>query len=132
MSDNLSLEEFYEVLEGDIRKLDELIAQLELWGDINTINHKKEETRLEEYMALSENLYEQEKVIRAAVADSLNEDEAGQYEERLHTKMENYKETEQVIHNWVREIKDLQAMIMKSQVLYSYKEELEAIKQGTK
>lgn len=132
MSDNLSLEEFYEVLEGDIRKLDELIAQLELWSDINTINHKKEETRLEEYMALSENLYEQEKLIRAALVESLNEDEVGQYEERLHTKMEKYKETEEVIHNWVREIKDLQAMIMKSQVLYSYKEELEAIKQGTK
>lgn len=131
MSDNLSLEEFYEQLEGDIRKLDELIAQLELWSDINTANHKKEETRLEEYMALSENLYEQERLIKEAITEHLNEDEQGQYEERIHAKMETYKETEAIIHNWVRAIKDVQLMIMRSQVLYSYKEELEAIKAGT-
>lgn len=132
MSDNLSLEEFYEVLDSDMRKLDELIAQLELWSDINTINHKKEQIRLEEYLALSENLYEQEKAIKLALEEGLNQDEAGQYEEKLHTKMETYKETERIIHNWIREIKELQPMIMKSQVLYGYKEELEAIAAGTK
>ena len=64
MNESTNLEAFYEDIEGDYRKLEELIMQLEVWSDTYTINHKKEEERLEEYMELSENLYNQEALIR--------------------------------------------------------------------
>ncbi|MEE1072560.1 MAG: hypothetical protein U0L26_09305, partial [Cellulosilyticum sp.] len=46
----------YEEFETNIRKLDQLISQLELWSDEYTINHKKEEVRLPEYIELHLNL----------------------------------------------------------------------------
>ena len=58
MSTNWNTQEIYEsfedeIFEGDIRKLDELIGQLEVWSDIKTINHKMELARLEEYVYLT-------------------------------------------------------------------------------
>lgn len=128
MNENNNLETFYEEIEGDYRKLDELIAQLELWSDTYTINHKKEEERLEEYLGLSENLYEQEKLIREAVESNVEGEEREKFIERLESRMLHYKETEVIIHNWVRDIQDVQVMIMRSQILYGYKEIIEAIK----
>lgn len=128
MNENTNLETFYEEIEGDYRKLDELIAQLELWSDTYTINHKKEEERLEEYLGLSENLYEQENLIREAVEANVEGEACKKFLERLDARMLHYKETENIIHHWVRAIKDVQVMMMRSQSLYSYKETLEAIK----
>ena len=58
MSMNEALEEALEAFQGDVRKLDELISQLELWSDECTINHKKEEIRLPQYIELHLNLEE--------------------------------------------------------------------------
>ncbi|MEG0501179.1 MAG: hypothetical protein RR525_02975, partial [Cellulosilyticaceae bacterium] len=67
MNQNWNEEEDYELFKGDLRKLDELIAQLELWRDEKTINHKKEKIRLEEYVELSKNLYELKEDLAANV-----------------------------------------------------------------
>lgn len=128
MNENTNLEAFYEELEGDYRKLDELIMQLEVWSDTYTVNHKKEEERLEEYMALSENLYNQEALIREQVEAHVDGEERARYLSHLEESMLRYKETEEIIHNWVRAIRELHIMIMRSPVLNAYKDEIEAIK----
>ena len=124
MNENTNLEAFYEDIEGDYRKLEELIMQLEVWSDTYTINHKKEEERLEEYMELSENLYNQEALIREHVEG----EERISYLSRLEERMLHYKETEAIIHNWVRDIHELHIMMMRSPILKGYRDEIEAIK----
>ena len=44
--------------------------------------------------------------------------------------MSQYKETEAVIHQWVREIRDLPIIISRSPLLNDYREEIEAIKKA--
>ena len=123
-----NLEAFYEDIEGDYRKLEELIMQLEVWSDTYTINHKKEEERLEEYMELSENLYNQEALIREKVEAHVEGEECTSYLSRLEERMLHYKETEAIIHNWVRDIHELHIMMMRSPILKGYRDEIEAIK----
>lgn len=127
MNENTNLEAFYEDIEGDYRKLEELIMQLEVWSDTYTINHKKEE-RLEEYMELSENLYNQEALIRENVEAHVEGEERISYLSRLEERMLHYKETEAIIHNWVRDIRELHIMMMRSPILKGYRDEIEAIK----
>ncbi|MBU3811922.1 MAG: hypothetical protein H9893_09765 [Candidatus Niameybacter stercoravium] len=128
MNENTNLEAFYEKIEGDYRKLEELIMQLEVWSDTYTINHKKEEERLEEYMELSENLYNQEALIRENVEAHVEGEERIGYLSRLEERMLHYKETEAIIHNWVRDIRELHIMMMRSSILNGYRDEIEAIK----
>lgn len=128
MNENTNLEAFYEEIEGDYRKLEELIMQLEVWSDTYTINHKKEEERLEEYMELSENLYNQEALIRENVEAHVEGEERISYLSRLEERMLHYKETEAIIHNWVRDIRELHIMMMRSPILKGYRDEIEAIK----
>ena len=128
MNESTNLEAFYEDIEGDYRKLEELIMQLEVWSDTYTINHKKEEERLEEYMELSENLYNQEALIRENVEAHVEGEERISYLSRLEERMLHYKETEAIIHNWVRDIRELHIMMMRSPILKGYRDEIEAIK----
>lgn len=128
MNESTNLEAFYEDIEGDYRKLEELIMQLEVWSDTYTINHKKEEERLEEYMELSENLYNQEALIRENVEAHVEGEERISYLSRLEERMLHYKETEAIIHNWVRDIHELHIMMMRSPILKGYRDEIEAIK----
>lgn len=128
MNESTNLEAFYEDIEGDYRKLEELIMQLEVWSDTYTINHKKEEERLEEYMELSENLYNQEALIREKVEAHVEGEECTSYLSRLEERMLHYKETEAIIHNWVRDIRELHIMMMRSPILKGYRDEIEAIK----
>ena len=128
MNESTNLEAFYEDIEGDYRKLEELIMQLEVWSDTYTINHKKEEERLEEYMELSENLYNQEALIREKVEAHVEGEECTSYLSRLDERMLHYKETEAIIHNWVRDIHELHIMMMRSPILKGYRDEIEAIK----
>ena len=128
MNESTNLEAFYEDIEGDYRKLEELIMQLEVWSDTYTINHKKEEERLEEYMELSENLYNQEALIREKVEAHVDGEECTSYLSRLEERMLHYKETEAIIHNWVRDIHELHIMMMRSPILKGYRDEIEAIK----
>lgn len=122
-------EETYELFEGDIRKLDELISQLELWSDEYTINHKKEEVRLPEYMGLHENLEELKGELQAFIDGRRAEgdEKVEAYANSIAEKLEKYKETEEVIHNWVREIKNVYVLIMKSAVLERNKAYIESI-----
>ena len=128
MNESTNLEAFYEDIEGDYRKLEELIMQLEVWSDTYTINHKKEEERLEEYMELSENLYNQEALIREKVEAHVEGEECTSYLSRLEERMLHYKETEAIIHNWVRDIHELHITMMRSPILKGYRDEIEAIK----
>lgn len=128
MNENTNLEAFYEDIEGDYRKLEELIMQLEVWSDTYTINHKKEEERLEEYIELSENLYNQEALIHEKVEAHVEGEERISYLSRLEERMLHYKETEAIIHNWVRDIRELHIMMMRSPILKGYRDEIEAIK----
>ena len=130
MNENRDLELIYEEIEGDCRKLEELIMQLEVWSDTYTLNHKKEQERLEEYMQLSENLYNQEQLIHEKIEEYAKEEAYTKYLSCLEEKMSQYKETEAVIHQWVREIRDLPIIISRSPLLNDYREEIEAIKKA--
>ena len=112
-------EEPYELFEGDIRKLDELISQLELWSDEYTINHKKEEVRLPEYMGLHENLEELKSELQAFIDERRAEgdEKIEAYATSIAEKLEKYKETEEVIHEWIRNIKNVYVIVMKSPIL---------------
>ena len=127
----MNQEEQYELFEGDIRKLDELISQLELWSDEYTINHKKEEVRLPEYIGLNENL----EALKAQLQEFITErrcagdEKIEAYAESISAKLEAYKPTEAVIHNWIREIKNIYVLIMKSSILQKHKAYLDEILQ---
>ncbi len=125
-------EEPYELFEGDIRKLDELISQLELWSDEYTINHKKEEVRLPEYIGLHENLEELKAELQAFIDERRSEGDMQieAYAKSIEEKLEKYKETENVIHNWVREIKNIYVLVAKSSSLEKNKAYIEDIIKG--
>lgn len=133
MKQEWNTNEFYEsfqdeLFEGDLRKLGELINQLELWSDEKTINHKKEQQRLEEYMELDYNLYELRNklinFIKMHEAQDESKEEAKSYETSVEEKFSRYLETEEVIHNWIKEIKTLYEIIAKSSILGQYREKI--------
>lgn len=131
MNQDIHLEERYEIFEGDLRKLDELIGQLELWSDEYTINHKKEEVRLPEYVELHNNLEELKEIIQEFISERLAEEDEEErlqsYQELVEEKLAKYQVTEDAIHNWIRDIKNVQVIIMKSPVLEENREYLERI-----
>ena len=49
------------------------------------------------------------------------------YQEKIEQKLQKYKVKEKVIHNWIREIKNVQVMMMKSDVLQNNKAYIESI-----
>lgn len=131
MNQDIHVEEMYEIFEGDLRKLDELIGQLELWSDDYTINHKKEEIRLPEYVELHNNLEELKETIHEFLDERILEEGVTErisaYQERVESKLMAYKETEQVIHEWIRAIKNVQVLMMRSPILQENKSYIEAI-----
>lgn len=134
MSTNWNTQEAYEsfedeIFEGEMRKLDELIGQLEFWSDIKTINHKMEQERLEEYVEMDENLYSLKNKLLSFINEQVEveRDRSEEYQILINNKFERYKETEETIHNWIKAISSLSSIIMKSQVLISHKERLESI-----
>lgn len=131
MRDNDMIQEQYENFEGNIRKLDELIGQLELWSDEYTINHKKEELRLPEYIELHYNL----EALKEELFTFLNEQIACEgkterlleAESAIYNRLTDYKVTEAHIHEWIREIKDIYILIAKSPLLEKHRAYLEEI-----
>ncbi|MHC1750867.1 MAG: hypothetical protein AB9856_21545 [Cellulosilyticaceae bacterium] len=128
-------EENQQEVEGNIRKLEELIAQLELWSDMNIVNHKKEQVKLEEYVQLSKNLYDLKAELDAIMQDAyvINHEASliAIYEDILERKFSVFKETEHNIHKWIKEIKDMNIIIMKSQTLVDYKAYMETLLKDT-
>lgn len=127
----IDLEEQYEAFQGTLRRLEGLISQLELWSDECTINHKKEEVRLPEYIEIRERLEEVKVELNSFIAAHKN-DEAFKVrlledEIRIKEKLEGYKETEENIHNWIREIKNIHILIAKSNILEANRSLIEAI-----
>lgn len=131
MNKNWHDEDSYELFEGDIRRLDELVAQLELWRDEKTINHKKEEERLDEYVELATNLEELKGELEAAISENKEKEDkkelALSYERYVADKFEAYEATEADIFAWIREIKLLNALIMKSDLLRAHRARFDAI-----
>lgn len=132
MSTNWNTQEIYEsfedeIFEGDIRKLDELIGQLEVWSDIKTINHKMELARLEEYVELDQNLYDLKNKLVEFIESNEEQECAAAYKQMIEEKFVKYQETEDVIHNWIKDIKELEIIIMKSSLLQQHKERLDEI-----
>lgn len=131
MSMNEALEEALEAFQGDVRKLDELISQLELWSDECTINHKKEEIRLPQYIELHLNLEELkeqlDEEINALGEKSEIQAQVEAAKAHIQQQLASYKETEQVIHDWIREIKNIYVLINSSRVLEQNKEYLNTI-----
>lgn len=115
------MEEKYEVFEGDVRRLEGLISQLELWSDENTINHKKEEVRLVEYIEMHNNLESLKSELKSFIEQNKTDISLGEkiskMDAHIQSKLEAYKETEAVIHNWIREIKNVPLLIAKSPIL---------------
>lgn len=128
------IQEQYEYFEGNIRKLDELIGQLELWSDEYTINHKKEELRLPEYIELHHNLEELKEelftLLNQQIAQEGKTERLLQAENTIEHRLAEYKVTEAHIHDWIREIKDMYILIAKSPILEENRVYLEAILKG--
>lgn len=128
MNQNWDLEVFNETFEGQMRRVDELIGQLEVWCDANTINHKKEEMRLDDYAVLSKNLYEQVAVLKEELAhfQEHEQDETwvATQKMKLEEKMCQYEPTEALIKDWMKEVKELQLMLINSSVLQQHREHL--------
>jgi len=130
----IDLEEQYEAFQGTLRRLEELISQLELWSDECTINHKKEEVRLPQYIEIHESLEEVKVELNDFIVAHKN-DEAFKAclledEVRIKEKLEGYKETEENIHNWIREIKNIHILIEKSNIIKTNRSFIEAICRG--
>ncbi len=124
-------EDMYEGFEGDIRKLDELVGQLELWSDEYTINHKKEEIRLPQYIELHYNLEELKKDLFTFLDEHKDDSDKKEYLEEkkleINSKLKQYEVTEETIHNWVREIKLPYPLIANSPILEENRDYIEGI-----
>lgn len=128
MNLNETLVDVYEDFQGDIRKLEELISQMALWADECTINHKKEEIRLPQYIELHLNLEMlkqqlQEKILTLGKEEELKE----KIQEAQHTieeQLERYKAIERIIHQWIKEIKNIYILMNQSRVLEENKDYL--------
>lgn len=121
MSLNETLEMALEDFEGSVRKLDELVSQLELWSDECTINHKKEAVRLEQYIELNLNLEELKEALfsetEALSKEAELEEKITELKAHINVQLEKYKETEEVIHDWIRAIKNIYVLIRSSRML---------------
>ena len=128
---NEQLEEEYECFEGDLRRLDELISQLELWSDECTINHKREDLKLVEYVELHNNLEALKDDLQDFLAEHAQDEDKTEclqgYAKAMEEKLENFKETKEHIHSWIREIKNIQVIVMRSETLKANKEFIDEI-----
>lgn len=131
MWDNDMMQEQFENFEGNIRRLDELIGQLELWSDEYTINHKKEEIRLPEYIELHQNLEALKEELFAflnqQIASEGRTERLLEAEKAIHNRLADYEVTEAHIHEWIREIEEIYILIAKSPVLEKNRAYLEKI-----
>lgn len=131
MNLNETVQMAYEEFETNVRKLDQLISQLELWSDEYTINHKKEEVRLPEYIELHLNL----EAFKVELEDQINElskEEAlkeaiENAQAHIEERLQAYEETEAIIHDWIREIKNPYMLINNISVVQKNKEFIESI-----
>ena len=131
MSVNEMQEDIYQVFEGNVRKLDELIGQLELWSDEYTINHKKEEIRLPQYIELHYNLEELKEELFGFLDEKKEDSDRKEYLEQKKLEVENrlseYEVTQENIHNWVRAIKMPYSLVANSPILENNREYIEYI-----
>lgn len=128
---NETLQETYEDFEANVRKLDQLISQLELWSDEYTVNHKKEEVRLPEYMELHLNLeaFKEELTAQMEVLsqEACLKDTLAEAKSHIQERLAAYKDTENIIHDWVRAIKNPYMLINNIKVLQENKAYIESI-----
>lgn len=131
MRDNDIIQAEYEEFEGDVRKLEELIGQLELWSDEYTINHKREEVRLPEYVELHLNLEALKEQLFAFINQQIAKEGKTEWSVKAETdikhRLASYRETEAHIHKWIREIKDIYILIAKSPLLEKNRAYIEEI-----
>ena len=131
MRDNDIIQAEYEEFEGDVRKLEELIGQLELWSDEYTINHKREEVRLPEYVELHLNLEALKEQLFAFINQQIAKEGKTEWSIKAETdikyRLASYRQTEVHIHKWIREIKDIYILIAKSPLLEKNRDYIEEI-----
>ncbi len=131
MRDNDIIQAEYEEFEGDVRKLEELIGQLELWSDEYTINHKREEVRLPEYVELHLNLEALKEQLFAFINQQIAKEGKTEWSIKAETdikyRLASYRQTEAHIHKWIREIKDIYILIAKSPLLEKNRAYIEEI-----
>lgn len=128
MEDQIAMQ--YEDFEGNRRKLAELIGQLELWSDEYTINHKKEEIRLPEYVELHCNLEALKQELFEFIKNHEQDGKADylvEAKEDIKARLTAYEITEKTIHEWIRDIKDVYILMAKSPVLEENRGYLEAV-----
>lgn len=131
MRDNDIIQAEYEEFEGDVRKLEELIGQLELWSDEYTINHKREEVRLPEYVELHLNLEALKEQLFAFINQQIAKEGKTEWSIKAETdikyRLASYRQTEAHIHKWIRDIKDIYILIAKSPLLEKNRDYIEEI-----
>lgn len=128
---NETLQMKYEEFEADLRRLDQLINELELWSDEFTVNHKKEEVRLPEYMEINQN-FEEHKQNLVAQMNELSQEEVlkekmNEAREYVAQRLADYQQTEEVIHDWIRAIKNPYMLLNNTSALQKYREYIESI-----
>ena len=131
MNLNETVQMAYEEFETNVRKLDQLISQLELWSDEYTINHKKEEVRVPEYIELHLNLEafkgELEEQINELSKEEALKEAIENVQAHIEERLQAYEETEAIIHDWIREIKNPYMLINNISVVQKNKEFIESI-----
>ncbi|MBP3887771.1 MAG: hypothetical protein J6F30_09045 [Cellulosilyticum sp.] len=131
MNLNETVQMAYEEFETNVRKLDQLISQLELWSDEYTINHKKEEVRVPEYIELHLNLEafkgELEEQINELSKEEALKEAIENAQAHIEERLQAYEETEAIIHDWIREIKNPYMLINNISVVQKNKEFIESI-----
>lgn len=131
MRENDIIQAEYEEFEGDVRKLEELIGQLELWSDEYTINHKREEVRLPEYVELHLNLEALKEQLFAFINQQIAKEGKTEWSIKAETdikyRLASYRQTEAHIHKWIRDIKDIYILIAKSPLLEKNRAYIEEI-----
>lgn len=125
------LEEQYENFEGEMRRFEGLIGQLELWCDDCTINHKREEIKLPQYVEMHHNLQEVYESLQTFIKEHKESEGETErltgYEENIQKQLEAYKVTEDAIHDWIRAIENRYILIAKSPVLEANRSFIEEI-----
>ncbi|MGL4737603.1 MAG: M3 family oligoendopeptidase [Cellulosilyticaceae bacterium] len=126
MSLNWSLKELYESIDApafkaDLGQLDTALEGLKTFVVEAVKNHEDEKAKLEEYINLSQKLYDLEEKLYCYVSliqsvESTN-DAANKYEGLLMQKMSSMAETDARITKWISEIEDVTALITSSELL---------------
>lgn len=138
---NWSLKELYDSFSGeafqkDLKKLDSYIIEMNELVTKATENHEEEKIKLEQYITLSEKIslmFEKLGVFSELTVSVNSKDEEGnRYSDIINQKQSDLAEAETRMSKWIREIKNIDEIINKSELLMAFRFFLEEIVRQSK